>query len=162
MVPPSLFSSKIPDNEKRCLADKLLSFTQDNRKTVALATQQKFGTGFGKPNFPQNVSQSSTLADLAGLASWFTLRALDMQPSFLNEDVTNWSQSAACQQSLDNVHAVNVVNDAAQRGIKISSDFLQSAKTEHHYQSILQVVEQDHKHHTDLRKRKIQIKHETN
>jgi hypothetical protein len=69
MVLLSLLSSKVPDNEKRCLADKLLSFTQDDRKAVALAPQQRFCTGFGELKFPQNVSQLSTLVNLVGLDS---------------------------------------------------------------------------------------------
>ena len=55
-LPICLFSSKIPDNDKSCLADKLLSFTRDERNTVALAPQQRFGAGFGEPEFPQNIT----------------------------------------------------------------------------------------------------------
>ena len=39
----------------------------------------------------------------------------------------------------------NVVNDSAERGVKLSSDFLAAAHSEKHYQNVLQVVEQDRK-----------------
>ena len=55
------------------------------------------------------------------------------------------------------VRAINVVNDAAQRGVKLSSDFLSAARTDEHYQNILQVVEQDRRNKPNLRKRKLQI-----
>lgn len=60
----------------------------------------------------------------------------------------------AYKSSLCNVGAVNVVNDAAERGVKLSSDYLSSAKTEKHYQNVLQLVEQDRKQKPNLRKRK--------
>lgn len=47
--------------------------------------------------------------------------------------------------SLANVKALNATNDCAERGVKLSSDFLASAKGERHYQNIMQVVETDRK-----------------
>jgi len=35
------------------------------------------------------------------------------------------------------------VNDSAERGVKLSSDFLISAKSEKHYQNVLQVIEKN-------------------
>jgi hypothetical protein len=59
------------------------------------------------------------------------------------------------QASKANVLAINVVNDCAERGVKLSSDFLSSAKNEEHYQNVLQVVEHDRKRQPNLRKRKL-------
>ena len=41
------------------------------------------------------------------------------------------------------VKSMHVVNDAAERGVKLGSDFLDCAKIEEHYQDILQVSEND-------------------
>ena len=42
----------------------------------------------------------------------------------------------------------------AERGVKLSSDFLASPKGKGHYQNVLQVVEQDRHRQPDLHKRK--------
>lgn len=51
-------------------------------------------------------------------------------------------------------HSLNVVNDCAERGVKLSSDFLAASKGEDHYQKVLQVVEKNRKQQPNLRKRK--------
>ena len=56
---------------------------------------------------------------------------------------------------LNAISAINVVNDAAERAVKLSSDFLSAARSESHYQNVLQVVEQDRKARPNLRKRKL-------
>ena len=77
--------------------------------------------------FPENVSQNTTRADLAGKDSWFTMNILQIDNQFLTDDVDTWSQSQAYQSSLRNILAVNVVNDSVERGVKLSSDFLAAA-----------------------------------
>ena len=52
---------------------------------------------------------------------------------------------ARYQTSKSNISAINVVNDAAERAVKLGSDFLRTAKSESHYENVLQVVEQDRK-----------------
>ena len=59
------------------------------------------------------------------------------------DDVDTWSQSQT--SSLRNILAVNVVKDSAERGVKLSSDFLAVAHSEKHYQNFLQVIGQDRK-----------------
>ena len=41
--------------------------------------------------------------------------------------------------------ALNVVYDSAKRTVKLSSDYLDAARPEQHYQTIMQVVETDRK-----------------
>jgi hypothetical protein len=151
MVPLALFSSKVPPEQRRALADKLLAIKPTTERVAPL---NRFGTGFGKPVFPSTVTPSTTLADLAGPDSWFTFHILELNPEFLNEDVSDWPQHAAYQASAVNLQAVNVINDGAERGVKLSSDFLSSVKSEEHYQNVLQVVEQDRKQTPNLRKHK--------
>ena len=47
--------------------------------------------------------------------------------------------------------AVNVVNDAAERAVKLSTDSMSSAHSETHYQNRLKVVESNRKNRPSLR-----------
>lgn len=152
MVPLALFSEKVPMDEKQALADKLLAVKPEEE---VITPCNRFGTGYGKPQFPENITQSTSLAELAGSNSWFTLRILQIDHEFLADKVENWPLCAAYQSSIVSVGAINVINDTAERGVKLSSDFLGAARSERHYQNILQVVEQDRKNMPNLRKRKL-------
>jgi len=46
---------------------------------------------------------------------------------------------------------VNVANDGKERGIKLSTDFLDAARSDEHFQNVLQVVEQDRQAAPNLR-----------
>ena len=52
---------------------------------------------------------------------------------FLPIDVEDWVANEAFQ--------INVVNDCAERGVKLTSDFVAAAKNEEHLQNVLQIVE---------------------
>ena len=86
--------------------------------------------------------------------SWFTLHILQVNIDFLNEDVNDWPNSSAYQESLADVGAINVINDYAERRVKLSADFLCVERDEQHYQNVLQVVVQDLKNMPNLRKHK--------
>lgn len=151
MVPLALWSTKVPPAEQRALADRLLAMKPD---AVVFQPQHRFGTGFGKPKFPQSVTLSTTLADFVGNDSWFLFNILQLDSEFLTEAVVDWPTCASYQASMINIQALNVVNDSAERGVKLSSDFLATAKSEEHYQNVLQVVHSDRKRRPDIRKRK--------
>ena len=50
---------------------------------------------------------------------------------------------------------LNLTNDSAERAVKLSSDFLSSAKNESQYQNVLQVVELNRNEIPNLRKYEI-------
>ncbi|KAJ4939198.1 hypothetical protein JOQ06_028654 [Pogonophryne albipinna] len=54
-----------------------------------------------------------------------------------------------------NVCAMNVVNDCAERGIKLTSDFVAVARKEQHLQNVLQAVEHDRSQQPNLRRCKL-------
>lgn len=150
MIPLALWSDKVPADERRALADRLLAVKSDN---ALITPQHRFGTGFGKPRFPTDtITMSTTLADLVGPDSWFIFYNLQLDSEFLMHDVAHWAYLASFNGSLINLNSINVVNDCAERGVKLSSDFLASSKREGHYQNVLQVVEQDRRRQPDLRK----------
>ena len=47
------------------------------------------------------------------------------------------------QSSLKNTGAANVLTDCAEREVKLGADFAPYARSEDHYQNLLQVVEDD-------------------
>ena len=46
---------------------------------------------------------------------------------------------------------MNVVNDPAERAVKLTADFVGAARGEEHFQNILQAVEANHKERPNLR-----------
>ena len=105
---------------------------------------------FGKLKFPISINMTTTLSDLVETDSWFILDLLQLVYQFLTEDVDKLSDLLSYKTSLQNIGALNVVNDSAERGVKLISDFVESAKKEEHYQNVLQVVEQNRKQHSNM------------
>jgi hypothetical protein len=151
LVPLSLFSSNVSNDEKRQMADKLVSLKPMEPVTVP---RKRFGTGYGKPILPDSVSSNSKLSDFLNEDSWFFMSSLKINDEFLSLPVQDWELSEAYQEARCNVRAINITNDTAERGVKLSTDFLSSAKNENHYQDTLQVVEGDRKRAHNLRRKK--------
>ena len=70
-----LFSEIVPAQERQALACRLLELKPDQ---AVITPCKRYGTGLGKPRFPENVSQNTTLADLAGKDSRFTMNILQI------------------------------------------------------------------------------------
>ena len=77
----------------------------------------------------------------------------------MSHEVKVWDTNASYQIAKVNVQAINVVNDSAEPCVKLSSDFLASARHEHHYQNVLQLVKRDRKKTPNLTKRKSKDNH---
>ena len=149
LVPLSLFSSEIEKRIKEEIATKLLSY---EKKPFS----ERFGSGLGKPKFPEMPKQPVEVLDLSlyvGPSSWSFFQALDCSHDFLNKPVDDWSTDEGYLATKDIVESLAVVNDAAERGVKLGHDFLSYARNEENYQNILQVVENDRKSLPNQRKR---------
>ena len=85
-----------------------------------------------------------------------SVQDFELDEIFLYLDVNVWHGSRSYKESMDNICALNVINDAAERGVKLAMDYSQSAKSEEHYQNVIQVVENDRKTMPNLTKRKNQ------
>ena len=71
---------------------------------------------------------------------------------------TTWEDPASSyQEAKAAVKTLPVVNDGAERGVKISQKYLEDARKEEVYQNILQVAENDIKLVPNQRKRHIRI-----
>ena len=119
----------------------------------------RYGTGYGKPKFPLLKELPDTVVDLVGPDSMGFFRTLGLDSSFLNEDIGNWENSPSYCKAKSVVNHLKVVNDAAERGVKLGYDFLEEAQKEDRWQNILQVVENERKRVPNLRKPKKKSKH---
>ena len=64
---------------------------------------------------------------------------------FLQDSVDEWDNSPSYEAAKAAVKSLPVVNDGAERGVKITSEFLESARKEETFQTRLQVAENDRK-----------------
>ena len=127
MVLLALLSKKMPPSERQALSDAILAVKPTALQQVP---QDRFGSDFGKPHFPV-VTEETRLADLVAVDSWFTIHLLEMNMSFLILPVDEWANSPAYQSSCANAAAINVINDCAERGVKLSLDFIDTARNRH-------------------------------
>ena len=69
--------------------------------------------------------------------------------------MSDWPLSVPSLDALKIVLNLCVVNDSAERGVKLCYDFIDSARKEGNLQNILQVVENNRNKLPDQRKRKL-------
>lgn len=117
---------------------------------------KRHGTGYGKPGFPE-CTESMDIQDYLGPDSigFFTTLGLDL--NFLHHEADTWEELESYQEARTAVKHLKVVNDAAERGVKLTADFMGVAKREDRFQGILQVVENDRKLVPNQRKRHVRI-----
>lgn len=152
MIPLALFSKKVPDSERESIARKMIQLKPSDELSLP---RERFGSSFGKPKFPENIDAKTCLSDLVGIDSWFIFRLMDLESDFLNSPVKSWLSNESYVKSRNSVLKLNVVNDFAERSVKLSTDFIDSAKIEERYQAVLQVVEQNRKDRPNIRKKAI-------
>ena len=100
--------------------------------------------------------ESYDISDYLGPDSigFFTRLGLDL--NFLEHDVDSWEELESYQEALKAVKHLKVVNDAAERGVKLTADFMGAAKKEK-FQKVLQVVENDRRLVPNQRKRHMRV-----
>lgn len=148
LVPLALFSSNVEHGTKQQIAQKML---QLDRRSCS----KRFGCGFGKPNFP-DISKAETmdLSVFVGEDSWSFFELMKVEAEFLSKSVCEWETDDQYLTAKEIVDNICVVNDAAERGVKLVSDFIGGAREEENLQNILQVVEADRRMVPNQRKRK--------
>ena len=107
----AMCSSKLSDEVKKDLAEKLMSSNKPVEYTP------------GKPNLPK-VSESSQLTDFIGSNSWLVLDILSLRGDWLDKPVAEWESSGEFQTFKTYAKSLKVVNDTAERGIKLWSDYI--------------------------------------
>ena len=93
------------------------------------------------------------LWDFVKPSSWEFFDILKVKADWLNQPVTEWEDSEDYRKARHFVMTVKVVNDAAERGIKLASDYAQSlTKDSEIRQKIFQTVERHRMEKPDTRK----------
>ena len=126
----ALFSNKVDSDVKQKMAEKLCSLPKPG-----LYAQ-------GKPVLPV-LEPKTELVDLVGENSHFLFHLLGVDSGWLSAEVSLWEENQDYMTMKEFVTTVKVVNDPAERGVKLCQDFLTllSRQSDVHG-DILQVVEQ--------------------
>ena len=76
----------------------------------------------------------------------------------LSKPVEYWPKDSGYLEAKLIINNLSVVNDGAERGVKLAYDFFGSSKKEDNFQNILQTVENDRRLIPNQRKRKLTSK----
>jgi hypothetical protein len=94
-----------------------------------------------------------SLTDVIGPESHMLFQSLNISSGWLAKQVEQWSSDPDFQIAENFVRSVKVVNDAAERGVKLISDFATKITTDPiQRQALLQLVEMDHQKYPDFNK----------
>jgi len=137
LAPLILFSDVVDDGTKQKVAEKLLTM---DKQFFTL----RHGNGHGMPDLPEMPTESvADMTQFIGASSWYFFKAIDCTENFLSKPVGEWMQDSGFKEAKETVDNMAVVNDSAERGVKLCHDFLDSARNEARLQNVLQVVEND-------------------
>lgn len=148
LVPLALFSPMVSEEIKDEMRMSLLRYEiTDITKRVGLS----YG-GYGKPYLPSIPESGTSLVDLIGPDSFRFFTILGLPYQFLHIPAIDWMNNDDYQKMKMIVDKLQVVNEAAERGVKLCHDFLNVARDENRFQDVLQVVESDRHRIPDQRK----------
>ena len=141
LIPFALFSTKVSNSQKRSMADQLCTVEKPQNFRV------------GKPVFPK-IAENTTLADLIGPESHFIFAALDIGMEWLRLPVETRPQNEYYKTAYNFVTTLKVVNDIAERGVKMMADFANTITTNAELrQHLLQAVEYNRQQFDNFKKR---------
>ena len=142
VVPFALFS-KLPEmtsDFKQEIASKLLNTPVPERLRM------------GKPVF-RKISSDTSLLDLIGPESNTLFQCLGISKEWLAKPLADWPSDQEFQVAENFVHSVKVVNDPAERGVKLISDFATIITTDPiQREALLQGVENNRKKYPNFKK----------
>ena len=105
------------------------------------------------PVFKRNIDRCSKLCDFIGPETWFIFECLRMDKDWLYDKPEQWTANKSFKKGQKFVVNINVVNDAAERTVKLYLNYA-AILTENEEQraSLLQVVEKHRKQVSDFKK----------
>ena len=131
LVVLALVDDDLEDSIRKSLASKLIEIPFPDTFSV------------GRPEFP-NIFLDIKLEDMVSQDSWFFFRVTDQEDqdhhSWLKSDVTDWQRNEHYQRFKDFLCKLDVVNDRAERGVKLIQDFIDTSHSESTLQDLLIVV----------------------
>ena len=137
----SLFSNLLSEDEKSGIAAKLLAQPQEENDAAAAV-----------PTFPE-VEAQTKLQDLVTPASWEFFKILKLPSDWLALPPAQWSENENYRRAQQYVKTVKVVNDPAERGIKLASDYSKILSKDSTIRSLIyQVVENDRTRRPNFKK----------
>ena len=131
LVVLALFDENLSDNIRKAMIDRLLEFPR----------QQTFPPK--KITFPISVFQDQDPIDF-GQRSWLLFSLLDKKEEQLDwmfAPVNCWDKMSGYKKIAAVVNSLEVVNDCAERVVKLTSDFINVTKDPVQLESVLQVTE---------------------
>ena len=152
LLPLSLFTNSVSEDTKVKIAKKVLSSGPEDKS-------MRTGASHGKPVFPtipERVNEDLVQFVLASSIKFFNIMRL--YQGFLSLPVEIWELDSCFNEAKLTVSNLMVVNDAAERGVKLCHDYIKSSKQEGVLQNILQVVENARAQVPDMRQREKQTR----
>ena len=110
-IPAVLCSRLVSDDVKSSIAAKILTFPEPVLEDIST----------GRPDLPL-ISEKTSLQDLVGQKS-YTLFLITKSLGFLRLNVTEWEQNEDYMEFQRVMLHMKVVNDAAERGVKLLQDY---------------------------------------
>ena len=136
----SLFSNRLTDDEKSRMAARIITFSPPAEFPL------------GKPQF-QELTRKTELWDLCGPNSYMLFNILGTDSDWLHLSPEEWKESSQYREMEEYVRTVKVVNDLAERGIKLISDYSQILTKDNQTRvTLLQGVEMSRKIHPNFKK----------
>ena len=133
---PKLIDVQLPRN---ILSSPLVAGAMDRTNTT--------------PGQAMHLTEGSELWDFVKPHSWDFFTILKVSADWLTWPLDKWEESEDYQKARQFVTTVKVVNDAAERGIKLASDYVQSlTKDSEVRQKIFQTVEWHRREKADISK----------
>ena len=139
LVPFSLFSNKISNEEKKIIANQIVKYHKNDQSN-------KFKSP-GKPIFPL-CKINTNLVSLIGPSSFliFSFTDNDANMNWLSQPVSSWDKNDNFNELATAIRNLKVVNDCAERGVKLIEDYAKCiTKNENSRQDLLQLVEKERK-----------------
>ena len=138
----SLFSDKISEDEKSRISCKLLTLRSSKPESYKLQ----------KPKFP-NIDNQTKLFDLITPESFKFFDILGLEFDWLATSPDKWEENESFKVAKNFVRTVKVVNDTAERGVKIAEDNATILTKDDAMRSmILQGVENNRSKYPDFKK----------
>ena len=143
MIPFALFSSQTSHDDKSVLASKILTFEHEIPVSYPLV----------KPTFPE-ISESTNIVDLVSKESFMFFTILKTDWQWLHLSPLQWEDNPSYKEAETFVRTVKVLNDLAERGIKLITDYAHClTKDEEMRKILLHGVEQNRRKYPDFRKK---------
>ena len=131
-----LFSSRVPLPTKVKMVEKLKSV--DKR-----ICSKRYRPSINDMPLFLRIPVNADLSEFVGEDSWSFFHLLNINTRFLDLLGKDWPSNPQFQAEKGIVASFSVVNDGAERGVKLTHNFLYVARKEGNLQNILQVVEND-------------------